>query len=360
MTLNPESESAKNEDVVKATLVRITPKILHNMEAFARPMAAVKWPAQGGASNSVVNVNDVLQITIYESQTGGLFVPQEAGVRPGNYVTLPLQEIDRTGEVMVPYAGAVNVLGKSPSKISSEIAEQLSNRAIEPQVVVSVVERRGAEVSVLGDIRSPLSYSLLPEGNRIMDAIARAGGPIGPEYDSYVTLHRGQNEYRIRLADIVEAPSLNTYLRAKDTIYVSRQPETFQIFGAAGFSGVHEFEKTDITLAEALGRAQGLRDDLADPAEIYLFRHENLAYMKDIDGLDYTQYEAGDESTTTPIIFKINLREPSGYFMAQNFEVMDEDVIYVANSESVEFSKFLSFLTNFSGTKIISQNAAQQ
>src|SRR5688572_15791231 len=57
---------------------------------------------RGAAPVIRVGVGDVVQITVFESSSGGLFVPSEAGSRPGNFITLPPQEVDRTGTVSVP------------------------------------------------------------------------------------------------------------------------------------------------------------------------------------------------------------------------------------------------------------------
>jgi hypothetical protein len=39
---------------------------------------------------------------IFEAEAGGLFVPSEAGARPGNFVTLPEQIVDSNGNITVP------------------------------------------------------------------------------------------------------------------------------------------------------------------------------------------------------------------------------------------------------------------
>src|SRR5215471_12236648 len=36
---------------------------------------------------------------------GGLFIPLEAGIRPGNFIRLPNQAVDNNGNITVPYAG---------------------------------------------------------------------------------------------------------------------------------------------------------------------------------------------------------------------------------------------------------------
>ncbi|SEM38085.1 polysaccharide biosynthesis/export family protein, partial [Xaviernesmea oryzae] len=68
---------------------------------------------RGPAPNLPLGVGDIVQVSIFESQSGGLFVPSDAGSRPGNYVTLPNQTIGKDGAIMVPYAGRIPVAGRS-------------------------------------------------------------------------------------------------------------------------------------------------------------------------------------------------------------------------------------------------------
>ena len=51
-----------------------------------------------------------------------------------------------------------------------------------------------------------------------------------------------------------------------------------------------------------------------------------------------------------PVIYSVNLRDPSSYFLAQNFELQNKDVIYTSNSDSVETTKFLNFLRTIMAT----------
>ena len=41
-----------------------------------------------------LGVGDVVSVTIFEAEAGGLFLPSEAGARPGNFVTLPDQIVE--------------------------------------------------------------------------------------------------------------------------------------------------------------------------------------------------------------------------------------------------------------------------
>ena len=45
-----------------------------------------------------------------------------------------------------------------------------------------------------------------------------------------------------------------------------------------------------------------------------------------------------------PVIYNLDLRDPSGYFLAQKFEMRNKDVIYTSNAATVETTKFLQFI----------------
>ena len=81
-------------------------------------------------------MGDVVSVTIFEAAAGGLFIPAEASVRPGNFVTLPNQEVDNNGNISVPYAGNIRAKGRTPVEVQQAIVDALKNRAIEPQAVV--------------------------------------------------------------------------------------------------------------------------------------------------------------------------------------------------------------------------------
>ncbi len=61
------------------------------------------------------------------SRSGGLFIPADAGVRPGNYVTFPTQTVDRSGNINIPFAGSVRASGRTanghPARYRSQARE---------------------------------------------------------------------------------------------------------------------------------------------------------------------------------------------------------------------------------------------
>jgi len=73
-----------------------------------------------------LGVGDVVSVTMFEAEPGGLFVPNELGARPGNFVTLPNQTVDTNGNITVPYAGTIRALGRTPAEVREAINEALS------------------------------------------------------------------------------------------------------------------------------------------------------------------------------------------------------------------------------------------
>ena len=51
-----------------------------------------------------------------------------------------------------------------------------------------------------------------------------------------------------------------------------------------------------------------------------------------------------------PVIFSTSFKDPGGYFLSTNFQMRNSDVLFVANSVSVDVTKFLVYLNAFQGT----------
>jgi protein involved in polysaccharide export with SLBB domain len=72
-----------------------------------------------------LGIGDVVSVTIFEAEPGGLFVPSEPGARPGNFVRLPNQVVDTNGNITVPYAGTIRAFGRTPGEVQEAINEAL-------------------------------------------------------------------------------------------------------------------------------------------------------------------------------------------------------------------------------------------
>jgi polysaccharide export outer membrane protein len=289
-------------------------------------------------------VGDMVSVTIFEAAAGGLFT-SETGVRAGNFVTIPNQAVDQHGNITVPYAGAVPAKGLTPPEIGASIVDRLKARALEPQVVVALAQQNTSLVSVLGDVRTAGRFPANPSGERILDYIARAGGPVNQGYDLWVSLERNNHRASAPFGALLYESSNNIYALPNDVIYLFNQPQTFLAFGATGQQGQFKFEAWRLSLAEALGKPQGLNDSRADPSFVFLYRGETREVATRL-GIDCNRFEG----PIVPVIYHVNLRDPSGYFLAQNFEMRNKDIIYTSNASMVETTKFLTFLRTVMAT----------
>lgn len=306
-----------------------------------------EFPDKRPKPKQVVGVGDVLNVTIFEAAPGGLFTPgQAAGARPGNYVDLPAQAVDQQGNIYVPYAGEVMAASRTLPEIQQAIVGRLRNRAIEPQVVVSLNQQHSSVVSVLGDVNSPAVLALNSVGERLLAVIARAGGPKHEAIETYVTLQRDGRRVKVLLSRVVLDPRENIFIRPNDVIFVTRESPTFTALGALnqnvfGFNSEIPFDVETLTLAQAMGKSGGLNDQQSDPREIYVYRYEERNLLRKL-GVDTRRF-AFD---MIPTIYRLNVREPSGLLLAQGFQMRSKDVMYVANAKVVDYYKLLLLINN--------------
>src|SRR3984885_10270764 len=309
------------------------------------------FPDKRTKPTQVVGVGDILNISIFEAAPGGLFTPGTAsGARPGNFVDLPPQAVDQKGSIYVPYAGEIPTAGRTIPDIQQAVVARLRNRAIEPQVVISLNQQHSSVVSVLGDVNTPGVLALNSVGERLLALIARAGGPKYEAIESYVTLQRDGKRVRVLLSRVVHDPNENIFIRPNDVIFVTHEAPSFTALGALnqnvfGFNSEIPFDVETLTLTQAMGKAGGLNDQQSDPGEIFVYRYEERPFLERLGGA--TQRFIQDK---IPTIYRINLRDPSGLLLSSAFQMRTKDVLYIANAKVVDYYKLLTLINNTTST----------
>jgi polysaccharide biosynthesis/export protein len=324
--------------------VRITPKVA-SVLGKAVPRLVAEFPDRSRPKDIRFGIGDILSVTVFEASSGGLFIPAESGVRPGNFVSIPSQAVDVNGNISIPYGGAIRAKGRTAVELQQAIVDSIKDRAIEPQVIVSLADQRTSLISVLGDVQRPSRIPALLTPERILDAITRAGGPGGPGQDEWVMLERGGRRALSPFGALLYEPANNILVHPDDTIYLYREPQTFLTFGALGNQQQIPFGIWRLSLAEAVAKAGGLVDSAADPASIFLYRGETRDVAEAI-GIDCSNFQG----PIIPVIYNINFRDPASYFLATTFEMRNKDVIYVSNSVSTEATKFMSYIRTINAT----------
>jgi polysaccharide biosynthesis/export protein len=332
-------------------LVFLTPQVVETLDQYGPRTLSAAFGDHRPPPEVKFGIGDVVSVTVFESAAGGLFIPAEAGVRPGNYVTLPNQPIDTRGNLTVPYAGLVPAAGKTPEEVSKEIVERIKNRAIEPQVEVALVTQNTSLVTVLGEINGATAFSptgRIPAsaaGERMLDMITRAGGLRDQGQDTWVVLERHGRRAAVPFGSLIYEPGNNIWVWPGDTIYLYKEPQTFLAFGASGVQGQFPFtagagsSAWRMTLAEAVAAAGGLLDLQADPGSVFLYRREPLELAEKL-GVNCSKMVG----PTVPVVYSVSFLDPAGYFLATRMQMRNKDVIFAANAQAVEITKFATFL----------------
>jgi len=262
--------------------------------------------------------------------------------------TLPEQVVNKDGIINMPFAGSIQAAGRTPHQIEEEIARRLALKANQPQVLVRVVRNVSSTVTVVGEVNRSTLVPLTPRGERLLDALAAAGGTKQPVGKVTVQLTResvdkgrpGANVYALPLETIITDPAQNVLLQPGDVLTVLYQPNSLMLLGAATKNEELNFETQGISLAQALARAGGVQDLRADPEGVFIFRFEDPAVV------GVTKPKRTTVDGKIPVIYRVNLRDPSTFFTAQGFPMRNKDILYVSNAPAAELQKFLNLLSS--------------
>jgi polysaccharide export outer membrane protein len=299
-------------------------------------------PALGDAGDvDLIGPGDVLQISIFEIGTT-LFSPHSGGMASAGSdapssagASLPPVVVSRDGTLVLPWLGTLQVAGKTPDALARIIQQGLKGKSQDPQVLVYVRENVTNTVIVDGDVKKPGRIPLTLIHERLSDAITLAGGPNDAPADSVVRLTRGDVSGTIALGDLQAGAAMDVPLKPQDRIEVILQPRTFAVFGATGKVSEIPFSFPRVSLSDAVARAGGPADQQADPTAIFVFRYDTIGP------------DGKPAPGAKPVAYRLDMSKPESYFLSQNFEMRNGDVIYIANARLIQTTKLLGILNQF-------------
>ena len=307
--------------------------------------------------------------------------------------TIPDQQVGPDGTIGVPYAGRVPAAGRTPADVQQTIEALLANKALGPQALVIVKKSDANAVTVGGEVVAGARVPLSPGGDRLLQVIAArggttaptaagaagvaaaggagvaaaggagvaaAGGAAGPAagagasaiaapvYEIFVRLSRGGVTATIPFERLVAEPAEDIYARPGDVLTLVRIPQTFSVFGATGRNATITFDAEKLTLSEALAKSQGLRDDLANPKGVFLFRYEPAPIIRALG--QPLAARASEEGS--PVAYRLDFSDAHSYLLADQFPVRDKDIIFVADAGAVQVQKLFTLLQTVTGPVI--------
>jgi polysaccharide export outer membrane protein len=226
---------------------------LFTANAFAQNPGATTSPAPSGSeqANAPQTINaiyvgpgDLLDVEVFDT-------PELSGKL----------RVDESGVVTLPLGGHVKVSGLSTIAAAQAVSTQLRDAQIlqEPSVSIQITEYATQGITVLGEVKTPGTYSLLGP-HSLYDLLAAAGGPTITEGNSIVITHAGNvsttETIKVDTPDY-SAIEKTTMVFAGDTVVVSRA-ELVYVVGDVGHPGAFYMQNgAPLTVLDVVALAQG-------------------------------------------------------------------------------------------------------
>lgn len=328
-------KGAKRDNPIGFALQDISPAVLADIDRqqvlddTTRP--TLRMLAQEGR-NDTVGPGDVLGVGVYEVGVGlfgvnrsssDTFDPSARGEAFDRVV------VDRNGAITLPFVGRLFVGGHTTTEVQAMVVKALRGLSQNPQAIVFVRDNISNTVYVNGDVHKAGRMELTLQRERLLDAVALAGGPAYSAEDTVVRVNRGSRSAEERLGRIAAGSPDDIVLLPGDRIELIKHPRSFVVLGATGRVTQIPFEVGETSLAEAIARAGGPTDAAADPSAIFIFR-----YIR----------PANDPSHEQPVVYRLNMLRPASYFYAQRFAIHDKDVVYFANAAANQPAKLIAII----------------
>ena len=170
--------------------------------------------------------------------------------------------VSESGTITYPLIGTVDIGGLSIEAAEKRIAKGLKEGGFvqKPQVNIVLMQVRGNQVSVLGQVNRPGRFPLETANNRVSDVLAMAGGIIPSGADTVVlTGIREGKPYRREIdfpgIYIDNKSDEDIPVSGGDVLYIHRAP-VFYIYGEAQRSGSYRIER-GMSIQQALAQAGG-------------------------------------------------------------------------------------------------------
>jgi polysaccharide export outer membrane protein len=290
-------------------VVPVTPAVLAE-QAKARARAAEERPRDPLAAEAAkweyrVAPFDVLSVIVWDHP--------ELTIPAGEYRSADAvgNVVQADGTVFYPHVGVVPVAGKTLPEIRQALTERLRKVVQGPQLDVRVAAFRGQRIHVAGEVVAPGAYPISDVPLRVADAISVAKGFTPTAYPSSVTLVRRGVGVRLDLRALFEDgdASQNWLLQDGDIVHVASaaQNKVF-VLGEVRKPSSKLMTRGRMTLAEAIGDAEGFDPVTSNPGAVYVLRG---------------RYDA-------PEAYRLDATSADALLLAAQFELEPRDVVFVA------------------------------
>ncbi len=252
-----------------------------------------------------------------------------------NRITSRGLKVDSHGEIEFPYLGRYNISGFSPNEAKELLVSALSDLYVNPEIFLSIKTFKSNKAFISGSFESmnetgssPIKTKMINLDDvpiTVLQALDQAGVFFSEATPNpFLILNRDNKNHIVDLGFITNDANPNIYIKNNDILYLP-SPGTQKVYitGAVLNDRILNYATT-MSLSEALLNSN-LDKSNANLEEIYVLR-VNQTINNKLRGIAY----------------KVDLKSPTSLMLADNFYLLDKDIIFVSTYKVTRWNQTMS------------------
>ncbi|HJW17220.1 MAG TPA: polysaccharide biosynthesis/export family protein [Flavisolibacter sp.] len=208
-----------------ATSCRVQKRTFSN---YLENVGDTTLPIPQNIPDPLIQKNDILSIKVYSmSINPATDIPYnlpEQAVAGGSGTTTSGFLVDQNGNIEYPRLGTVHAEGLTKEQLSNNIKDKLKEQLTQPSVIVRFVNYK---ITVLGEVRSPGTFTLPTDKVTILEALGLAGDITDFGKRASVKILRENNNQReigtVNLTSKELFTSPFYHLQQNDVVFVEQE-----------------------------------------------------------------------------------------------------------------------------------------